>query len=804
MIEISGKYIFDISVGKYKEFITYEDLIEFTMIEEAGNCLPVFDLKFKFRIPELRNYFTENNLLVVKFGSSLEDLKDIPLRVFQKNIRRYGDSQWIAVVSGFYDAVSYIQETGSEVIKSSSGTGISATEAINTVSSRFFNFKTNITNDISNQKWLRCRKTARDFISDLWLHANIPNSFPAMVISKSGDFILKDMVKSMSEESKWTFGYTNTQNKNNIISISGNPENINDTGLINSIIQSKRNLIFNMDTGNISENIFNRDPILSNTSKLEGVDISSKDSINYYTNNNVHSNYWQSYINNLNSLSFFSGVRTIISYADYLIDDMNVLDIAEFLDLNPENPNETEGHHSGKYIISKLVRTIGDNKNLNTHVVLCRESANEVRDYQSEVTREQIILEDDKDYTLALNKLEDSKDSVRKFLSNRGLNLTIPNIRILPEDLMELFKSLIGFDLSGIWIRYDYLLSLARMEGISTLRTQILSDLKNSISNNLATLVSDSDVFTLIGTSKDRLIRDLLDFKNMKSVTYNMVNNLKYNITNLAVTELIDLLNNIPTTNFIFSLFGINKNSILDILNNSSINYKSYLSGLLDNSLNNLFGNTDSSLPTNIIKNLFLYWLNRGEVSSLETNSDIIQELNSNTYTGYIQNGNMIIPNLGSTSISPEDWTANIFSWYISGLIDEDSINTGNLGLDDLISRTIIYLKTQGINNPMVGTSFRRFWGTSNNIVINDNDIRNFYSHISNKRSFSQSIKCNNEYMYILYPEYMLEGRIRIDGNDYTNLEVITKNIKIDDNYQSYILYRTKDKFNKRIKVDVI
>ena len=41
MIEISGKYIFDISVGKYKEFITYEDLIEFTMIEEAGNCLPV-------------------------------------------------------------------------------------------------------------------------------------------------------------------------------------------------------------------------------------------------------------------------------------------------------------------------------------------------------------------------------------------------------------------------------------------------------------------------------------------------------------------------------------------------------------------------------------------------------------------------------------------------------------------------------------------------------------------------------------------------------------------------------------------
>ena len=124
---------------------------------------------------------------------------------------------------------------------------------------------------------------------------------------------------------------------------------------------------------------------------------------------------------------------------------------------------------------------------------------------------------------------------------------------------MELFKSLIGFDLSGIWIRYDYLLSLARMEGMSTLRTQILSDLKNSISNNLATLVSDSDVFTLIGTSKDRLIRDLLDFKNMKSVTYNMVNNLKYNITNLAVTELIDLLNNIPTTNFIFSLFGIDK-----------------------------------------------------------------------------------------------------------------------------------------------------------------------------------------------------------------------------------------------------
>lgn len=800
MIEISGKYVFDLEVGKYKDFIDYEDLIEFTIVEEAGNCLPVFDLKFKFKIPELRNYLTENNLLLVRFGSSKDDLKEIPLRIFQKNIQRYGQAQWIIVISGFYDAVPYLQETGSEVIKSGNS-GISATEALRIVTSRYFNFKTNVESDLSVQKWLRCRKTARDFVTDIWLHSNIPNSFPGVTITKNGDFIFKDMIKSISEESKWIFSYDDIRSKNNVVVMSGNPESFNDTGLINTIIQNKRNLIFNMDSGDTAENIFIREPALSTTSKLEGVSVNAKDSINYYTNSNVHPNYWQSYTDNLNNLSFFSSVRTVISYLNYIIDDMNVLDIVEFLDLNPENPNETEGHYSGKYIISKLVRTIGENNNLATHVVLSRESSNEIRDYEDESSYQQILLENDEEYTLALNKLEDTKDTVKKSLKDKNLNLNIPNIKILSEELKGVFKNLIGFDLSGVWIKYDYLLSLAKSEGTSTLKTQILNDLKTKILDSISILIPSSNIFEFIGISKDKLVRDLSDFKNIKLTINSIVNALRFNISNMSISEILDTVETTSNTNFIFSLFGMNKNSLLDIINNPSIDYKVYLTELLDKYINNLFSN---SLPVNMLKILFSYWLDKGETKSLDDNDSIIQQLNSGDYANYFQNGNLRIPNLGITKSSSEDFTASIFSWYISGLIDEDSINTGNTGLDNLMSQTIIYLKSEGIINPLVGNSFRRFWGTSKKDVINDDEIKHLYSHISNVRYFGQSIKCNNEYVYVMYPNYMLEGKLMIDGKNYTNFEIFNKNIEIDGEYTNYIVYRTLDKFSERIRIEVI
>ena len=85
MIEIQGQYIFDMQVGNYKDFIESRDLVEFTLIEEAGNTLPSFDLKFRFSIPELRSYLIENNVIRITIGSSDEDKVSIPLRIFKKD-----------------------------------------------------------------------------------------------------------------------------------------------------------------------------------------------------------------------------------------------------------------------------------------------------------------------------------------------------------------------------------------------------------------------------------------------------------------------------------------------------------------------------------------------------------------------------------------------------------------------------------------------------------------------------------------------------------------------------------------------
>ena len=84
MIEIEGMYVFDISVGKFKNFLDWSDLTKFSLFEEAGCVLPQIDLIFKFKIAELRNYLTENNVISITVGTSRDDMQTFPFRIKEK------------------------------------------------------------------------------------------------------------------------------------------------------------------------------------------------------------------------------------------------------------------------------------------------------------------------------------------------------------------------------------------------------------------------------------------------------------------------------------------------------------------------------------------------------------------------------------------------------------------------------------------------------------------------------------------------------------------------------------------------
>ena len=668
MIYIEGNYLFDIQVGKYKNFLHWDDLIEFTSIEDSGCVLPVVDLIFKFNLDDVRNYLVQNNVVTITFGTSYDDMRTFSYRIYNQNVSKHGNGYWLATLYLMYDAVPFLQGTQT---KSYKGNSVSV---IHDVVSPYFNFQTNVTTDNSNQTWLQCRESTRDFVTNTWLHASIPDSFPAVAITKDGKFKYRDMVKDMRTESKWIFSYK-TPSQPREIRVSGSPELLNDTGTVNILTQSKRNLIYDMESGKTEEYILERQPMLANTTNIEEVTSDPKDSTKYMTNSNVHTSYWDSYSRNVGLLTYFSGVRVVISYLSYLRDDMEVLDIASFLDHNQINAQETEGLYSGKYIISKIVRTIDANKNLQTHIVLSRESLNEVRDYAKEISKIPTTITTDAQYQEGKSVLSKALSRVRSLLLYNGMNLTVPTFRIILDELLGVNISSInniGYDFNSIWIRLGYLLSLS-----------------------------------------------------------------------------------------------------------------------------------DNSLLKAILNTLFKLLMLIGQVRAMTSEHNVMTSLNSGRYSRYISDGYITIPNVGITSIDPKEYSASIFSWHVSDTINSNT-KTGDSDLDNLLQQSIDFIKNDAIIGVTDVALFTRYWGNLNTESMNISQLSSLYREQSNVKEFHKKMSSNNGYLYYIYPEFIGESTFTINGTTYTNMDMDTMEVVNSDNtITTYLVYRTKDKFNGTVSLEV-
>lgn len=488
MLIVEGKYVFDLEVGNFKDFLEPRDLVEFTLIEEGGNVLPHFDLKFRFSISELRNYLIENNVIRATIGSSDEDKISIPLRIFKKDLQNYGQGRYYISISGTYDALGYMRGTHTESI-SEGGQGLSGTEAIKKVVSKFFNFETNVSSeDSSIQKWLCCRENYRDFVTNIWYKTNLSGGIPLTGITKNGTFKLINASEQVKVKPKYRFSNRPATNPNDI-QISGKPEVVNDSGVVNSMVQNKVNRVYDMINGGYSEIKFNKSSVMSLTSDLDSFDVDRKDGYDYYLNDNVHPEYWSSYLHNISSLVNMSTARIVVSYIGKYIEDMHVLDLVEYLEGSEDNLNVAEGLYSGKYLIYKIVRTIGENNNFQTHLVLSRESFNELVDFTREVSEVGFDIPEDNNYTKAINKINSVMEKIRTLLSNLNFKLNIPNIRILAQELEDLASTLFGYDENGIWIKLEHILT--SME--DNLIFDILQTLFNYLSERGETVYLDSN-----------------------------------------------------------------------------------------------------------------------------------------------------------------------------------------------------------------------------------------------------------------------------------------------------------------------
>jgi hypothetical protein len=374
MIGVEGQYVFRFKIGDRDDFINEEDLHIFKLHEEAGNVLPTFLLSFDTIDDSVMKLIHEGNDLEVSFGRDLNSLQDISLVVTSVAPIRSGDSKRNISVTGLMSKLPYISTDRVSISDSKSGI-----EVLKEITSRYFNTTNfNITKSIDKMYWVQSSLTDRQFINQLWMHSDVPDSFIACGISSDGNFILKDIKKDLKTKFKWRF--TNDQVEKNDIGFDGDfVINLN-SGFINHWVGYPREkLIYDLEAGTESKIMETATPITALTTEISRrADIEKRYAVAGVQNENVHANFWQAYLRNLTNLGVLGSVGLILSFGNRF-EKIRVLDQVMFKEDDVATPKgESSEFLSGIYFVSSVTRIL-QNRQFATTVKIARESFNQLK-----------------------------------------------------------------------------------------------------------------------------------------------------------------------------------------------------------------------------------------------------------------------------------------------------------------------------------------------------------------------------------------------------------------------------------------
>jgi hypothetical protein len=372
-IGVVGAYLFKFSLNNNNDFIDEPDLISFSIHEQAGNLLPTFELNFLTDDETIFPLLNEGNDLQVSFGSGYNDLVTIPLATSKVQSVPSGSAKRQITVMGLYSAIPYITNPNMQITNVQSGIS-----TIIQIAGKSFNVQSNIQSSTDSQSWIQHTQSDKSFIDDIWLHCNLPNSFPALGISSQGNFILKDIKTDLKNPYRYRF--TQIVKNSNDIYFDGDPVLTSNTGFINSWVgYGREKIIQNVDKGTDSTEQVIPKPVMALTSQLaKAAGINSVFDGIGIQNSNIDTNYWNSYLNNLTYLGMFGALDVTVSFQNKFI-PIQILDQINFKDqkIDQQYPT-TSDYNTGIYYVSKISRNVG-NKAFNTVVSFSRESFNGIQ-----------------------------------------------------------------------------------------------------------------------------------------------------------------------------------------------------------------------------------------------------------------------------------------------------------------------------------------------------------------------------------------------------------------------------------------
>ncbi len=365
MIGVEGQYLLSFSIGGLSDFLEEEDVIDFFLIEDAGNVLPTFELKFTARLPLVISKFNEGNVLSISFGVTKDAMVTSRLIIFRVNLSRAGKGAYTLVVRGTYDAVAYISDPKMVIHDE-----LSAIETIIAIVSEHFtpDIEPLISDD--KQYWIQPSTTDKKMVSDLWLRTELPESFPLVGITSDGIFRLRDAKIEAGKEPAFVFSYD--PQGSNEVGIDGDYSVDSNSGFLNLWLgYGHDKLIYMLEEGEFERITEDSDTILALAKNLNRKSSTEKRIAQIGTlGENVHEKYWSAYMRNMMNLALFSSTKMTVSFTNVLL-PIKVLDLVMVKDDKP-NREEAADFYSGLYFVSKVSRSFGA-KQFITVVEVCRE-----------------------------------------------------------------------------------------------------------------------------------------------------------------------------------------------------------------------------------------------------------------------------------------------------------------------------------------------------------------------------------------------------------------------------------------------
>lgn len=362
-----------------KNFIQYDDMVRFEIIETAGTSLPIVYMAFKTRDFSIAQYIKECNNVKVKIGETEENADTFLVQIH--NIGNPANdpsgTSWAVEFAGFI--INRLYMVNMET-RSYWGNSLLVTQRVlyDYFGAKLGNgFKTTVTRTNENQvRWRRHMKTACSFLAETLVHMDITPSFPIFSFDKYGTFHLTDfdsLVKSTPVASFVPYKpkKTNEIQYFNTLSVESFKDNYNLYSGYNKVTE-----IYGAKTGIPEYTISDNTPVLAATQESDKVQLASRNSYNVIQSANVHNTYVSAFVYNTNKLMAMSSMCGVVKLEEKYYRNLKPTDLVM---VSTGGDDEVLG---GLYLIDTIrTKACMDKGMLETYVYVTRDNSNNVENY---------------------------------------------------------------------------------------------------------------------------------------------------------------------------------------------------------------------------------------------------------------------------------------------------------------------------------------------------------------------------------------------------------------------------------------